>query len=435
MDNAFRKLIFSALIIFATIFISSCGSNNELIPTSPPKEIIPVSEPLPPFEKIESDVYFDATVSMQGYTKLDAGNVYRALPDSLNDICGRMGGVKFYSFGEKIKPLKEREYRRFSSPEPYVETVTSIYNVIDKSDPARLSIIVTDLFENDADWSSIAQKIREKYFASNLAAAVVGIKNSFNGEIFDVGFNAAKFRYDSNISPERFRPFYLLVLGQEEAVQKFIQLFKERQTLPNETEYLLLSKNLVPAVSNFSDATAFEPVNFFVNEKFKFEENPEYDGVQEFGLDSFSAPASLTIHFYYKEPFATCPLNLRKVNSSAKIFYLNDGEWTARNKNDVQVELTPAEGTENSYIAKLELTPEKSLAEEKINFVQILISPAAKTYQLPDWVSAWNMDELSANFDGSKTANLVQMLSSLKDSAVDSNNSALVNLKFVVDVP
>ena len=430
MNKNFSTIIFSVLTIFSAIFLSGCGG-EEISELTLPAEVSD-SKPAPIPEKISTDVYFDATVSMQGYTTLSAGNVYRTLPDLLSDIGGSMGEVTFHSFGENIQKLEGRDYRRFSSPDPYTEIITAVHNVIDKSNSGHLSIIVTDLFESDADWSNIAQKIREKYFANHLAAAVIGIKNSFNGDIFDVGLNAAKFHYDSNAAPERFRPFYLLILGREEMISDFMHRFRERQTLPNETQYLLLSENLTTTASDFSRMNLLEMQNFFADNKFNLDEA----GAKEFGVDKFTEPAAFSVQFDYNAPLGACPLNMNEMDSSAKIFVLDEGEWSAQNNNDLQITMTPADGAANSYVVKVELTPEKSLREGKINFVQASIAPTAKGYQLPDWVRNWNManvDVAPENFDGSKTTNLIHVLGSLKDSVFATTHPALINLKFIVD--
>ncbi len=406
------------LIIIILLCASGCG--NEFVEINLPVSVENERAAEIP-EKITTDIYFDATVSMQGYTTLSGGNVYRTLPDILSDIGGSMGDINFYSFGEKITPLEGKDYRRFNSPEPYTEIITAVHNVIDKSEPAHLSIIITDLFESDADWSGIAQKIRDKFFANHLAVGVIGVKNSFYGDIFDVGLNAAKFRYDSNILPEKFRPFYLLIMGNETAVENFMQKFKARQTLPNDTEYLLLSENLT---ARAADLTLLEMENFYVEDRLNLEER----GIREFGLDKFSAPASFTVQFDYNAPIGACPLNLAEMNYDTKIFYL-DEDWRSPARNDVKISMI-------DDTVKIALTPEKSLSEGKINFVQVSIAPNAKGYQLPHWVNDWNMANVDAapeNFDGSKTVNLVYILGSLKDSVFAATQPVLFKMNFVVD--
>ena len=213
------------LIIFAAMILVGCGNKIQTVPPLPGTLPNILSAP----EKIDSDIYFDATVSMKGFTTLAAGNVYLTLPDLLSDLCGSMGETKFFSFGEQIHPLDRTNYRRLTAPEVYVEPITAVANVIDRADPNHLSIIVTDLFESESDWANVTQKLREKFFSSHPAVAVIGIKNSFYGEIFDVGLKAAKFNYNSFDDPNRFRPFYLLILGRDDLVKNFLSKFNERR--------------------------------------------------------------------------------------------------------------------------------------------------------------------------------------------------------------
>ena len=51
-------------------------------------------------EQVITDVYWDATYSMQGYTTVPQQNNYLSLPDNLEDIGTAMGEVNFFRFGE-----------------------------------------------------------------------------------------------------------------------------------------------------------------------------------------------------------------------------------------------------------------------------------------------------------------------------------------------
>ena len=419
------------MMIFA-LLISGCdGFKSEKVVFKMPEDFQRPVEELP--QKVEVDVYWDATYSMKGYTTLAAGNVYRTLPDLLGDIGSSMGEVKFFRFGENIQPLENRDYRKFSSPEPYNELITAVHNVIDKADNNHLSIIITDLFESDSDWSAVTQKLRDKYFANHQAVAIIGIKNSFNGDIFDVGLNAAKFNYNSYDYPERFRPFYLMLMGSESAILDFMQRFKERQTLPNETNYLLLSENLTETASDFSNLQVQSMDNFYAEERLEIEDKR----VKEFGIDKFNDPAEFTVHFNYKAPIGACPLNMSALAENVRILSLDEDKWSEKDDNDVKAEVTPIEGQSNDYEVKVKLTPEKSLVEEKINFIHLDVAPTAKGYQLPNWVKEWNMANVDVdpdNFDGSKTINLIHVIGSLKDSVFATAHPALLNLNFVIDV-
>lgn len=416
---------FLLIICVAVVLISGCGNQIESVPPLP--GTLPNALTAP--DKLDTDIYFDATVSMKGFTTLGAGNVYITLPDLLGDLCGSMGEVKFYSFGEQIRPLDGRSYRQFTTPEVYTEAITAVANVVDRADTSHLSIIVTDLFESDSDWSNVTQKLRDKFFANHLAVAVIGIRNSFNGEIFDVGLNAAKFRYNSNDNPERYRPFYLLIMGRDDAVKSFLRKFNERQTLPNDTGYLLLSENLTETASDFRSFELGEVENFYSDDTLGLEAS-----VKEFGLDKFNEAATFMFSWKYEPPLGACPLDLSAIDTAIEIFSVEGEEWTPLPSNDLRISLMRDKRQSELFLIKVALTPEKSLTEDKLNFVRVKVMPTEQGYKLPPWVELWsvNVDGAAKNFDGSKTLNLTRILGSLKDSAFATSRPALMNINFVV---
>ena len=292
-----------------------------------------------------------------------------------------------------------------------------------------MSIIITDLFESDSDWSNVTQKLRDKFFANRQAVAVIGIKNSFNGEIYDVGLNAAHFNYNTWDNPDRYRPFYLLVMGRDDVVKNFLRKFNERQTLANDTGYLMLSENLTEAASDFSNFELGDVENFYSDDTLDLDAR-----VKEFGLDKFSEAASFMLNWQYNPPLGGCPLDLSQVDSEVEIFSVTGEEWTPLDKNDVRVSFLKDDRQSGSFLIKVSLTPEKSLAEGKLNFVRIKVMPKEQGYKLPAWVEFWsvNVDGAAKTFDGSKTLNLTRILGSLKDSIFATSRPALMNINFVV---
>ena len=419
-----RKKIFTicAAII---LLVSGCSQQTQQVPPLPGTLPNVLTAP----EQIDTDIYFDATVSMKGFTTLAAGNVYLTLPDLLGDMCGAMGTVKFFGFGANITPLDGRAYRRFTTPDVYVEPITSVANVVDVADTNHLSIIVTDLFESDSDWSNVTQKLRDKFFANHLAVAVIGIRNSFYGEIFDVGLNAAKFQYNSWDDPNRYRPFYLIAMGRDDVVKDFLRKFNERQTLPNDTGYLLLSENLTATAADFTNFKLEEQNNFYSDDTLNLDKR-----VKEFGLDNFNEPASFIFSWQYEPPLGACPLDLSQVDTFVEVFTVDGEQWTQLEPGDVRVSLMKIDKRPQNFFVKVALTPEKSLAQGKLNFVRAKVMPAALGYKLPLWVELWsvNVDASAKIFDGSKTLNLTRILGSLKDSVFMASRPSLLNINFVV---
>ena len=90
-----KKFLYT-VAIFATFFFAACG--NEIDQSA--FENLPAIEKSQPVDsKISVNVLWDATISMQGFTTLAPMNVYRTLPDEIENICSSistLGNVNFY---------------------------------------------------------------------------------------------------------------------------------------------------------------------------------------------------------------------------------------------------------------------------------------------------------------------------------------------------
>ena len=419
-----KKFLF---LICAALIFTACSNKIQSVP--PLDDFLPKNAAQTQF--FDTDIYFDATVSMKGFTTLPNNNVYVTLPDLLGDLCSANGQTNFFAFGEQIHALNGRNYRKFAAPDVYNEQITAIFNVIDRADVNKLSIIVTDLFENESDWSNVSKKIRDKFFAQNLSVGVIGIKNPFKGEIFDVGLNAAKFNYNSGDNPDRFRPFYLLILGQEDFVKNFLQNFNQKQNSANDTGFLLLSSNLNDISSDFSNFTLGDVDNFYSDDTLSLDNR-----FKEFGVDNFNENASFMFSWQYQPPLGVCLVDFSDVDTDINIFSAENDAWTplTNKNNDVRVSLLKDERQADIFLIKTSLTPEKSLAEGKLNLVSIKISPKEQNFSLPAWIDLWNVDiDASAQkFDGSKTVNLSRILESLKNTIFTAAKPNLLQINFIV---
>ena len=368
------------LAICCSIFLCGCAADRKEI--SIPK----IFSPEPPVT--QTDIYFDSTVSMRGFTKLRDGNVYLKLPDLLGDMCSSTGTVNFFAFGADIRPLEGRTYRQFATPDVYNELITAVANVVDAADTDHLSIIVTDLFESDSDWSNVTQKLRDKFFAKNLTVAVIGIRNSFYGEIFDVGLNAAKFEYNSWDDPNRYRPFYLLVLGRDGAVKNFLRDFKERQSLPEDTGYLILSDNLTDAPKNFSSVPPESDLSNFVRDtKFAMDSKDTL----EVAVDKFSSPATFKMNFICEPADGVCAIDRKNLIVDMELFSSNDGKnWQAVpiDKADFIAKVEPVANDKGAdeYSLEFSFTPEKILNRDAVNFLHVSLRPSKSGYDVQQWV-------------------------------------------------
>ena len=433
-----RKGVIQGCFLLLCLLVSGCGLLDSIFGGSPkipetgfsPPDHPVQTEQLP--EKIMVDIYWDATYSMQGFTTLSAGNLYRTLPAHLGDIGNTMGGVKFYRFGADVTPLEGREHLRFAEPSYYDEVVTATHHAIDVADPQHLSIIITDLFESDSDWSNVTQKLKEKYFSQHHSVALIGIRSSFQGDIFDVGLNAAKYYYTSGDDPAKFRPFYMIVMGPDAKVRDFMERWKERQQGINETHYLLFSEILMDKQGDFSNLKQKKATNLFLDDRLGIKEKR----IREFGIDSYGDLASLTVDFRYQPAFGSCPLDMGELQSDIALRALSeDGEWKPVDRaGDIEATVQENAGHPGEYEVTVKFTPENTLASERLNFLHVAVVPKPKGYKMPDWIKAWNMSNVDISpdyFDGSKTVNLWHIAESLKDSAISAARPQLVDLDMV----
>ena len=383
------------------------------------------------------DIYWDATESMRGYTALQTG-LYRTLPDNLGDIATAMGETHFFRFGEAVTPLEGRSYRSFSSPDAYTELVTSFGRVIDEANPDHLSIVVTDLFESDADWSNVTQKLREKYFAQHLGVAVIGVKNPFQGDIYDVGMNAAKYSWDSGNDVARFRPFYLFLMGPEPEIKDFLQRWQEHfagEAGVVEMQYAVFSENLGAENASFPDLQVTDSKNLYSNESLQIKDKR----VREFGYDSSSEETGLTVACKYRPMNGACLADMEKLEKVMQVFAMNeeDGQWQMVDvgQEAPKIEVGPVDG-EGNYNVTLTFVPDQAISMGQVNFIHARLAPEARSLKLPPWVKDWNMTNIDIDpnaFDGSKTANLQHILESLRDTMLSAAKPALVNINLVIN--
>ena len=430
VKNMKKVILYLFCCIFLTPIFSGCAV-DETSSTEIPSIVFAPSEQ-GENKTTDIDVYWDATYSMKGYTTIAQDNAYRALPDDLDDIGSSMGNIKFYGFGKDIKPLEGREHRKFADGASYDETITAIYNVVENADTNHLSIIITDLFESDSDWSNVTKQLKEKYFSQHLSVAIIGVKNPFKGEIFDVGLNAAKFDYDSRNDPSKYRPFYMFILGQDSEVKKFIQLWKNRYAKTNEVQYLVFSENLMDKAADLSNMEIKDSNNIFSDEQLSLPNQT----LKEYDIDSLDENSSLTASFNYSPATDGCNLDMNKLNPDIKVWVLKDGQWQeSEQSGDIKCIFKPDESQQDNYLVSVNFTGEKTLTPNSINLIHIAIRPEDTGLILPDWIRAWNMDSSAVNmgqFDGSKTVNFLHIAESLKDSVLSTAQPSLVNMNLVI---
>lgn len=434
MMKVLRAAALTAVLLISALLVG-CNNFPEK-PLSMPSNAVVPPEPMP--DKVITDIYWDATVSMQGFTRLATGNVYRSLPDTMEDL-GKSplgkdpGEIHFFRFGAEIAEIEGREHRRFADPGYYTETITSFGSVLDKADPTHLSVVVTDLFESEADWSNVTQKLREKYFSKHLTVAIMGVKNPFMGNIYDVGLNAATYSHNSGDNSELFRPFYLFLMGSEVQVRTFIEKLKEQQFKDTETECAVFSEHFTQGVLAYKLSSAEKKQNLFEDRQLQKAD----ERLQEIGIANKKDDVELTLKGKCQLLPYVCLKEDKLSNLKPKvtIYELSDEEkWDDKDSaKEVKCEFS-VKGDDSALT--LTFPPDGVMPREKIGLLQTQIAPSKENLDLPEWIENWDMGDIDAHpelFDGAKTVNLKRIGNSLKESLLAATNPTLAELYLVVD--
>lgn len=237
------------VLLAMCLLISGCGSHrqvqNEGISSTKVASFAPSTS-------LEADVYIDGTMSMAGYVNYASGTIFsdsvkgieRSIQETWKDE-----KVNFIKFGDSFTPLSRDGLLQANQADFYSEKDTSLQNVVAQSDDKKLNVIITDLFQTNQDIDSLMNALKDKCFAQNHALAVIGIRSQFQGKVYDVGKSQSSFEYATNGDPSSYRPFYLMVYGNENDVRAFTESFVKN--LPKDVQHKesLLAANMAANVS------------------------------------------------------------------------------------------------------------------------------------------------------------------------------------------
>ncbi|MBK8809280.1 MAG: hypothetical protein IPN69_00910 [Acidobacteria bacterium] len=490
--NLYKVLIGRKWIVgmFTFGFLSFIGVSCDIYKTKqtcsvPPT--LPITDTLQaPTQNLTVDIFFDSTLSMQGFITEGSLSYYQQTISLLERPTINHGGhVNFYKFGSEIKPLADRAYRDADKKSFYLDSEinnkTLIENVLKTADNNHLIVIITDLFQEKSDIDLLSKIIKDKYIANNLAIGVMGIKSQFQGTVFDVGTNNYSFPYPTERGKTALRPFYLLAFGTHpDIAQYFNGLNNETSVFPDKNN-VIFSRLLTDKLTPFSTVEITKKDNLNTSSGSIIKNPPVENNFKEFKLQSNATTAL----FEAKIPFKSLPESAEYTRLQPKVqgCSCQQGSPTAtkslqnNNTNAVMNNETKESNisTTLSQIGALEIkagfkesevfAPKKTIAiksesagddkkpnEPNVNADsknQIYLSVTAITdkfdkqlsnhcfqitlhpsdFTLPRWISDWNLTgeqvELfykNKNFDGSRTYNLAPFLQTILESTVQTHN-------------
>ena len=186
-------------------------------------------------DKKSTFIYFDQSLSMQGYTIDQPGqeNLYVNIIDDLQQIAENIGSKTYYhSFGKSIIPLKENKISQVIKPIFYKckgpavncnnqESKIHLPFKISKANPNGTYIIVTDLFLSSKQLVGGTLNQLTKPLKSILkkgkSVGIIGVMSSFNGTIYDIPSRAGG---TISYTDAKKRPFYIIVIGDQKEINQ-----------------------------------------------------------------------------------------------------------------------------------------------------------------------------------------------------------------------
>jgi len=426
-------LVIGVGLLLATGFSACTRKRSQPPPKDPDGTLEPVSEGL------KVDLFFDATLSMKGFVTAQTTTAYQLLVPMLERgvIEGWKGGeVNFYKFGDDIAPLPGRTYldavRETFYRDSRLNRRTLIERVIDRAGTDHLTVIITDLFQTDADVNQLSEKIKQKFIANNVSVGVYAIRSQFAGPIYDVGPNAYSFNYTAR--PNEGRPFYLLTFGKHADVAHYFAVLDSSGLKDVVDKHkLIFSRYLTARPLAFASAklktadkiSEISPSNLLAGV-------PDDPRIKTFKITKGKTIAKFSSDIPYDSQLDDVMTYRSDLNTEITA-------WKGEDRGGKELVATESPQALKGFHVDIKLNPDEftfktaqlqtivdvgSLPGAGIYSYRIVMRP--NHYELPEWVADWNMrdDDVarwhqdSKSFNGTKTYNLENFLGTLQGAVL-----------------
>ena len=239
-------------------------------------------------------IYFDQSLSMQGYTKNQPGhnNLYVNVIDDLQQIAENVGSKTYYhSFGKSIVPIKENKISQVIKPSFYEctssasdcnnqESKIHLPFKMAKANPDGTYIIVTDLFLSSKQLvgGTLSQltKPLKSILKKGKSVGIIGVMSSFNGTIYDIPtMEGGTVSY----TEAQKRPFYIIVIGDQKEINQVKKNLEEQHFTDAEDSYKYTLITSTPILQNLNEKKLISEDN--ISSKVLKAENFKFDYIKE----------------------------------------------------------------------------------------------------------------------------------------------------------
>ena len=409
--------------IAAVILLFGCSPQSQTISCQQPQLPQQVTEKLKQTPLLQLSVLLDGTLSMQGFVNNQPDSRYRQTLRLIESASSTgwnnaAAGTKYYRFGTKKRSIDRETFLKAQLPVFYQGGSDFSTSKIDAalSEPGneKLSVILTDLYQKDADVSLIQKLLAQNYLDKGYSIGVVGIKSEFQGTVYDVGIANRDFAYSTaGKSASALHPFYVLLVGSYGNIDHFYDQLLKNGLTSVEHEFIVFSTLPAERAATLSASEdkalprkdILQPKALNNGQVLVRKQTPS-EPVQFLVVTSKTSDQPISIELPYKSLRGTLPpdpnaivATVQKYQSQSKGFQPSDSQgfqltdWKIADQSlQFQAKIQPDQLDSGIYLFNFDASP--------TNFVE------------PDWWNRWNATE--GTLDGSKTNNLLPFLRGLK---------------------
>jgi hypothetical protein len=414
----------------ATAFLlTACGPQQQQISCESPAPKAAAAS-LNPSSDIQLSVLIDGTLSMQGYVNGLPNSRYNKtlqLIDSASSTGWNRAGtsVRYYRFGTQKQPIDRETYLRAQLPAFYQGganfSVSRIDAALSEPSPDGLSVIVTDLYQKDADVRLVQNQLAQRFLEKGQAIGVLGVKSEFKGSIYDVGLTGQSFTYSTaSKSSQSFHPFYVILLGSYGNVNRFFEQLKRNGLSDVEHQFEIFYPQPIqqPAmldpngIKGNSRKDLIQPKALNDGQVVVRKQNAQ-DPVQFFVMSSKTQATPLPVEIPYKPLDNVLPLDPTAiaVKATAEQYQKKSKNFQPINAQGIQLTDWKVAPQSIQFQSKFQAD-----ALEK-GIYRFTFDASPSDLAEPAWWAKWNASE--GSLSGDKTNNLLPFLRGLRLSTVE----------------
>ena len=264
--NKFSKTVLIIFFFWSTIVKSYAAC----LPTGFKQPDIPLNTSVNENLKDKVHVWYDASLSMSGFTKSqsDEVNLFGPILNSLQQASQSLGTETSYNtFGSRFQTIDENRASLVTTQEFYkctqsaqacvkkdrINGLSKVLSVAKKNTDSTV-IIVTDLFVSTSETlAKNAERIKKplrEIFNNGQSVGIFGVSSSYNGKISGIptedGLGYVTY------SKATKRPFYIIVIGSGENINFIEEKLKKNQKLqdaiaenPDTYKFTMITSNVI----------------------------------------------------------------------------------------------------------------------------------------------------------------------------------------------